>query len=37
MLWHAYTCAQDAGADLWDFALETDTLYAGGLTISDLR
>jgi len=37
MLWHAYTCAQDAGADLWDFALEIVTLYESGLTISDLR
>ena len=29
--------SQDAGADLWDFALENDRLYATGLTISDLR
>ena len=35
MLRHAYTCAQDAGSDLWDFALEIDTLYEAGLTISD--
>ncbi|MGO9923367.1 MAG: hypothetical protein ACLQIB_52790 [Isosphaeraceae bacterium] len=34
---HAYSCAQDAGSDLWDFALEIDTLYETGLTISDLR
>ncbi len=37
LLRHAYTCAQDAGADVWDFALEIDTLYETGLTISDLR
>lgn len=37
MLRHAYTCAQDAGADLWDFALEIATLHAAGLTISCLR
>jgi hypothetical protein len=37
MLLHAYNCAQDAGADLWDFALETVTLYEAGLTINDLR
>jgi len=37
LLRHAYTCAQDAGADLWDFALENDHLYETGLTISDLR
>jgi len=37
LLRHAYTCAQDAGADLWDFALEIHTLYEAGLTISDLR
>ena len=37
LLQHAYTCAQNAGSDLWDFALEIDTLYETGLTISDLR
>jgi hypothetical protein len=37
LLWHAYTCAQQTGADLWDFALEIDRLYAVGLTINDLR
>jgi hypothetical protein len=37
LLWHAHNCAQDAGTDLWDFALETVTLYEAGLTISDLR
>ena len=37
MLRHAYTCAEDAGSDLWDFALEIDTLHAAGLTISTLR
>ena len=37
MLRHFYTCAQYAGADLWDFAVEIDTLYAAGLTISTLR
>jgi hypothetical protein len=37
LLWQAYQYAQDAGADLWDFALESDRLYETGLTISDLR
>jgi hypothetical protein len=37
LLWQAYRYAQDAGADLWDFALECDKLYATELTISDLR
>lgn len=37
ILWQAYTYATDAGAELWDFALEIDKLYATGLTISDLR
>ena len=37
LLRHSYACAQNAGADLWDFALEIDTLYEAGLTISDLR
>ncbi len=37
LLWQAYRYAQDAGADLWDFALENDRLYETELTISDLR
>lgn len=37
MLLQAYTYAQDARADLWDFALEIDVLYQTGITISDLR
>jgi hypothetical protein len=36
-LWQAYVYAQDAGAAMWDFALETDRLYDAALTISDLR
>jgi hypothetical protein len=37
LLWQAYRYAQNAGAVLWDFALETDRLYETELTISDLR
>jgi len=37
LLRHAYTCASHSGADQWDFALEIDTLYATGMTISDFR
>ena len=37
LLWQAHMYAQDAGADLWDFALESDRLYETELTISDLR
>jgi hypothetical protein len=37
LLWQAYVYAQDAGADLWDFALENDHLYQARVTISDLR
>ena len=37
LLWQAYRYALDAGADLWDFALESDRLYKTDLTISDLR
>jgi hypothetical protein len=37
LLWQAYRHTRDAGADLWDFALETDRLYETELTISDLR
>jgi hypothetical protein len=36
-LWHAYVYARDAGAALWDFALESHRLYETELTISDLR
>jgi hypothetical protein len=37
LLWQAYRYAQDVGADLWDFALESDKLYEAELTVSDLR
>jgi hypothetical protein len=37
LLWQAYTHAQDAGAELWDFALEIEKLYETQMTISDLR
>jgi hypothetical protein len=37
LLRQARTCAHDAGADLWDFALELATLFGAGLTVSDLR
>src|SRR5689334_16411549 len=37
LLRQAYLYALDAGADLWDFAVENDRLYETGLTISDLR
>src|SRR6516164_4582707 len=37
LLWQACTCAQDAGADPWDFALEVGRLFDTGLTISALR
>ena len=37
LLWQAHRYAQDAGADVWDFALEIARLYESGLTISDLR
>ncbi len=37
LLSQAYWFAQDAGAELWDFALEIDTLFEARLTISDLR
>ena len=33
----AYTFARDVGSEVWDFALEIDTLFNAGLTISDLR
>ena len=37
LLWQAHAYAMDAGADLWDFALEISELYDVSLTISDLR
>jgi hypothetical protein len=37
LLRQACTFAQDAGADLWDFALEIGKLFETGLTISDVR
>ncbi len=37
LLSKAYVYAQDAGAALWDFALENDCLYKAELTISDFR
>lgn len=37
VLWRAYICAQDARAELWDFALRTAKLYEAGMTSSDLR
>jgi hypothetical protein len=37
LLAQAFAYAQDAGSDLWDFALENDHLYAIDMTISDLR
>lgn len=37
LLRQAYAYAQDAGADLRDFALEINELYETGLMISDLR
>ncbi len=37
LLWRAYICAEDTGANLWDFALRTSSLYEAGVTSSDLR
>lgn len=37
LLWRAYICAQDTGANVWDFALRTSRLYEAGMTSSDLR
>ena len=37
VLWRAYICAQDTGANVWDFALRTGSLYEAGMTNSDLR
>jgi hypothetical protein len=37
LLWRASICAQDTGANVWDFALRTSRLYEAGMTSSDLR
>ncbi len=37
VLWRAYICAQDSGANVWDFALRTSRLYEAGMSSSDLR
>ena len=37
LLLQARGLAQNAGTELWDFALEIDRLFETGLTISDLR
>jgi len=37
LFWQAHEYAREAGADLWDFALERDALLAAGLSVSDLR
>jgi hypothetical protein len=37
LLRQAYACAQDAGANPWDFAVEVGRLYETGLTRSSLR
>ena len=37
LLWEAYENAQDLHRDIWDFAVEFDSLQAAGLTNSDLR
>lgn len=36
-LWQAYKFSREAGADLWDFALEINRLYESGITVSDIR
>jgi hypothetical protein len=37
LLSQAFAYAHDAGADRWDFAVEIDTLFETGLSISQLR
>jgi hypothetical protein len=37
LLSQAFTYAHDAGADRWDFAVEINTLYERGLSISHIR
>lgn len=37
ILWRAYACSQDMGANVWDLALRASRLYEAGMTNSDLR
>jgi hypothetical protein len=37
VLWRAYICAQDTGANVWDLALPTGRLFEAGMTSADLR
>jgi hypothetical protein len=37
VLWRAYLCAQDTGANVWDLALPTRRLFEAGMTGADLR
>ena len=37
VLWRAYICAQDTGANVWDLSLPTGRLYDAGMTSTDLR
>jgi hypothetical protein len=37
VLWRAYICAQDTGANVWHLALPTSRLYEAGMTSRDLR
>jgi hypothetical protein len=37
VLWRAYICAEDTGANVWDLSLPTARLYAAGMTEADLR
>ena len=37
VLWRAYIWAEHTGANVWDFAVGTDSLYQTGMTAADLR
>ena len=37
VLWRAYICTQDTGANVWDLSLPTGRLYEAGMTGADLR
>jgi hypothetical protein len=37
VLWRAYICAQDTGANVWDLSLPAGRLYEEGMTGADLR
>ena len=37
LLMQAYTCAEEVGRDVWDFAVEIPILLSAGFSLSEVR